>query len=101
VTVIVGGDPVLVKGGISCQVAVVRVWGLFGKNEAEKESTAKSRTTVELLFRLNNNWIVAKASCLTYLVVGPESAYVVAKVANGDGLCQRGNSSNILPVSSR
>lgn len=61
--------------------------GLFGKNEAEKENTTKSRTTVELLFHLNNNWLVAKASCLTYLVVGLRSAYVVAIVANEGGLC--------------
>ena len=61
--------------------------GLFGKNEAEKERTTENKTTVELLFHLNNYWIVAKASCLTYLAVGPRSVYVVAIVANEDGLC--------------
>lgn len=82
-TVIVGRDPVLVKDGISCQVAVVRVWGLSGKNEAEKESTTKSRTTLELLFHLNENWIVAKASCLAYLVED-QSLRMVAIVASED-----------------
>ena len=86
-TVIVGGDPVLVKDGISCQVAVVRVRGYCGKYEVEKEGATKGRTTVELLFHLNNNWIVSKASCLIYLVVGPGSACVVALLANWDGLC--------------
>jgi len=86
VTVIVGGDPTLVENGISCQVAVVRVRGYLARSEAEKERTTKSRTTVGLLVHLNNTWI-AKASCLTYLVVGPGSACVVAIVANEDGLC--------------
>jgi hypothetical protein len=58
--------------------------GQFDKNEAEKESATKSGTTVELLFHLNNNWMVAKVSCLTCLAVRP--GYVVGIVANEDGL---------------
>ena len=86
-TVIVGGGPnTCQRRDLSSGDSGTRE-GLFGKNEAEKESTTKSRITVELLFHLNNTWIVAKASCLTYIVVRPGSAnVVVGMVANEDRL---------------
>lgn len=75
--------------------------GLFDKYEAEKENTTKSRTTVELLFHLNNTWVSRKGVVLDLSCRGTGSAYFVAMVANEDGLCKRGNSNTILPVSSR
>jgi hypothetical protein len=50
VTVIVGGDPVLVKDEISCQVAVVRLRGYVASTRRRKRAPQKAEPQLNYCF---------------------------------------------------